>query len=648
MATKNTIIDELGEPALLLPQRLQEALAANDRLKFCFTLLQAAQSHADHPLEPPLDLSAERSAARLPAGDLDAAVADARREANGELYLPGAARVRQWLLDDLAAMSAPLELGRAPEAAQLSARAQRIAQTLPPFADDRIPEGLIGVLTSADRAAGDSLHALVMDLHRAINALQASLAEESIEGARVWRIAAADRPLIAAFMSGLNETAALKFDHPGLGTIATRSGSRLIIENDIGTTDAHVLVLHIEGLIATLTCTDVHPQRLSFFQSLFKPFGVHWSDSLARRSERLGEEPNYYLSIGRFEASDAKSLERYLAFLASRIVFLIDWNHARKRLREFLPRGEAVRLLRWAADQNIGHRGFLQLGGEQLVYEAIEFAQRAPLHAGERLHEALGAQAAFEYLQFVLREATAGLLQGRSVRFIRDAIKAELARRFHTAHAGLLAIALTHAERVFDLAASVHDGLLDCEDPAAARVLERTARRAAVWEQECDALVTRIRSLARRTSTPDVYATLMHAQDDAADGLEESAFLMTHLAAAGTPATLIATLRALASLVLEAAQESVKMFEAASHVTPDGSSEDLRDFFAAADRIVGLEHETDAAERAMVSALLRSTADSRSLYLLSRLGEVLEGATDGLALGALKLRDHLLNDVMTA
>src|SRR5271166_3411614 len=432
MATKTSMIGELGEASLLLPQRLQQALAGNDRLKFCFTLLQAAEHHANHPEEPPLDLKSERIAAQLPAGELDNAALESRREADGSLHLGGAAKLRQWMLDDVASMSAPLALAGAPDAAALGARVRTVIAALPQFADDRIPAGLIGAMTSANRGAGDSLHILVMDLHKAINALQAGLAEESIDGARVWCIDAVDRSLIRAFMSGLNETARLKFDHPGLATIATRSGARLVIENDVGTTDAHVLVLHVEGWSAILTYTDVHARRLKFFQKLFEPFGVHWDDTLARSSERLGEEPNYYLSIGRYDAADAKMLERYLAFLGSRIVFLIDWNHARKRLREFLGKGDGVRLLKWAADNNIGHRGFLKLGGERLLYEAIEFAQRAPMHVGERLHEALGPEAAFEYLQFVFRESTTGLLQARSERFIRDAIKAELARRFHT------------------------------------------------------------------------------------------------------------------------------------------------------------------------------------------------------------------------
>lgn len=647
MATKSSIIGELGEAALLLPQRMQQALAANDRIKYCFTLLQAAEQHADHPEGTPLDLRAERVAANIPGGEFDTAVAESRREEDGSLYISGAARLRQWVIEDIAAMSSPLALAGCSDSEALGARARAQLAALPQFADDRVPAGLIGAMTSANRGMGDSLHILVMDLHKAINALQAALAKESIDGARVWSIDGADRPLIRAFMMGLNETARLKFDHPGLATIATRSGTRLIIENDIGTTDAHVLVLHVEGLSATLTYTDVHARRLKFFQNLFDPFGVHWDDTLARSSERLGEEPNYYLSVGRYDAADAKMLERYLAFLGSRIVFLIDWNHARKRLREFLGKGDAVRLLKWAADNNVGHRGFLKLGGERLLYEAIEFAQRMPSHVGERLHEALGPEAAFEYLQYVFRESTMGLLQARSERFIRDAIKAELARRFRTAQASLLAIGLTHAERVFDLAASVHDGLLRSADPGAAQFLERTAERARAWEHECDVLVTRIRSLARRTATPEVYAALMHAVDDAADGLEEAAFLTTHLSCAPVSDPLIEAVRRLASLMQSAAQESVKMFEAASHVTPECAREDVQDFFAAADRIVSLEHETDAAERAVTNALLESSVDVKSFYLLSRLGNALEGAADGLALGAFKLRDHLLNDVLT-
>jgi uncharacterized protein Yka (UPF0111/DUF47 family) len=653
VATKSLIIEDLGERALLLPQALEKALAANDRIKLCFTLLQSAQRHAEHPEETAPDLSAELRGMQIDS-QIEKMVSDCRREQDGSLHLPGVGKIQQLIRDDLEAMQAPLALAEASAARALDARKRTLLERLPSLTDDRVPTGLIDAMTTARRApggsaepdGGDSVHLLVIDLHKALNALQGGLAQEAINGARAWRIAESDRPLIQAFMAGVNETAPLKFNHPGLGTTATRAGDQLIIQNDIGTTDAHVLVLRVEGTTATLTYTDVHSQRLEFFQSLFKPFEVTWTEPATRRNEKFADEADYRLSVGRFEARDTDALERYLKFLGSRIVFLIDWNHARKRLREFLAKGDAVRVLKWAAERNIGHRGFIELGGERLFYEAIEFAQRTPLRYGERLFETLGAESAFEYVKFVLKEATTGLLQNRSARFIRDEIKAELARRFRTAHASLISIGLTHAERVFDLAAAAHEGLLRYAEATGDDVLQGVAQRARIWEQECDGIVSRVRTLARRTSKPDVYADLMHTADEAADGLEEAAFLMTHLTAQAPGNALMEPLRTLGALLVAGAQESVKMFEAASHVTREGDREDIQDFFAAVDRVVAIEHDTDTAERAVTSALLALNPNAATLYLISGIAAALEQAADGLSLAALKLRDHLLNDIM--
>jgi hypothetical protein len=46
---KKNILKELGEDELLLPELVNAALAANDRIKYYFTLLQAARSSALHP-----------------------------------------------------------------------------------------------------------------------------------------------------------------------------------------------------------------------------------------------------------------------------------------------------------------------------------------------------------------------------------------------------------------------------------------------------------------------------------------------------------------------------------------------------------------------------------------------------------------------
>ena len=116
--------------------------------------------------------------------------------------------------------------------------------------------------------------------------MQAELAEETLDGAAVYNLAEADRPLVLAFMAGLNRTAPLKFDHPGLATTATRAGGRLVIQNDIGTTDAHVIVIHVEGLVVSVTYTDVHPERLAFFQDMLKSHEGDLGRGARRRARR--------------------------------------------------------------------------------------------------------------------------------------------------------------------------------------------------------------------------------------------------------------------------------------------------------------------------------------------------------------------------
>ena len=86
-----------------------------------------------------------------------------------------------------------------------------------------------------------------MDLHKVLNRLVADCSEEDIAGAQTYGLGADDRPAVEAFMRGVNSTAGLKFDHPGLAATATRVGPRLTIQNDIGATDAHVIVIAVEN-----------------------------------------------------------------------------------------------------------------------------------------------------------------------------------------------------------------------------------------------------------------------------------------------------------------------------------------------------------------------------------------------------------------
>ena len=62
--------------------------------------------------------------------------------------------------------------------------------------------------------------------------------------------------------------------------MATRSGDRLLIQNDIGTTDAHVVVITVKDDAVTVTYTDVHRARAKFFVDLLRnSLPMEWSRS---------------------------------------------------------------------------------------------------------------------------------------------------------------------------------------------------------------------------------------------------------------------------------------------------------------------------------------------------------------------------------
>lgn len=646
---KLRILEELGKRELLLPSFLERALAANDRVKFLFTLLQTARRHADRADEIPPDLGNERRAVGLET-PLEEIVSHSRKQPGGQYVITRAADLHREMVSCLEHMIAPLcvTIGECPvsgTAVDFRNRLDALLANVPSLEDDLVPGEYIRSMTHADRRRGDSLHLFVMDLHKELVRLQADIAQESIDGAKVYMVRPDDRELIRAFMHGVNRTAPMKFDHPGLGTTVTRSGDRLVIQNDIGTTDAHVMVVEVQELRAVLRFTDVHRARALFFCDLITPYKVQWEELTAKQASGL-EANEFYLCHGTYDASSREELVEYLEHVGSRIVFLIDWNRARKRLRQFLKNRDCVRVLKWAADHELGHRAFLELGGERLVYGSIEYAAPAPIRFGQRLDELLGREEMVQALQSVLRITAEGLLNKRSARLIRDEVNAEFLSYFHTAHESLLNVASEHAASIADLAGGVRDALLRASADPGDPFIERTASRAQRWEREADELVVRGREMAKRTGAMDTFGDLLSEADDIADGLEEAAYLLTLLPTVAQSPRLHAPIVQLATLMVDGAATYVKCTAAASQARRGGMQEDLRDFLEAVDHIVTIEHETDGAERRVMAELIQHAVDFRQLHLLSELARVLEGAADALARAALGLRDVVLTDLM--
>ncbi len=316
MMAKTQIVDFLGEDALVLPALLATALVANDRAKYVLTLLQMAASQAESPQVPAPSMRAEREACGITETGFDRAIALAEYDNSGNYHIPGAKRLIAALDEALAAMIAPLGVAakESAEAASLAARFKdrldKLIQARPPIADDVLSGETIASMTSGSPKAGDGFHVLVMDLHKEINRLQGVISTMNVAGAKAYGLNDADRARVAAFMAGVNRTAPLKFEHPGLDTIAVRANEALLIQNDIGTTAAHVLIVKVTGLHVAVTHTDVHLQRLRFLQTLCGEIGIKWKDIRSRQAPGILDDDLFYQAAGEYDAANAGDLAR--------------------------------------------------------------------------------------------------------------------------------------------------------------------------------------------------------------------------------------------------------------------------------------------------------------------------------------------------
>jgi uncharacterized protein Yka (UPF0111/DUF47 family) len=610
-----------------------------------------AIAHGDHPEQPSSPLRQERLACGIEEPALDDVVSATRRE--GDCYrMEGCAKVLKRVTQELRTLAAPVleedTQNGLPAGGPFTQRLETLLARLPVPKDDLIQGQSVQEITRAGGGQQDSVHQLVMDLHRRLNAMQAELAEQRLDGAAVYRIDEADRLLIAAFMAGLNRTAPLKFNHPGLATTATRAGDTLVIQNDLGTTDAHVIVIRVKGTAAQVTYTDIHIERAQFFRDMLRPFAVSWGQDQAGQLAQASEDANFTMLVGSYEAKNQADLQDYLNFLGSRLVFLIDWNRARKQLRNFLRGAQREAVLGWAAEAEVGHRGFLELGGAQIINQAIEKVSGSAMHFGDRLCDVLGDEAAVKFIQFVFRAATEGLKERQSTGLIQDRVCAELQVHFSSEGQRLLQIAGEHAGLIFELATQVRDGVRAIACEGNGQDYGNLAKRARAFEHDADQLVVAARDAVRKRPEYAALFKVTETADDAADELEEVAFLLGLLKASKPGGEALDALAALGGLLVEAAQEWTKAVAHAAHVKKAGHQEDADDFLLAIDRLLALEHQADDAERALTYAAVQRARNFRQLHLYSEIGGSLESAADALKCAGLIARDQLFASVLGA
>ncbi len=635
---KAQAVDSLGQHRLMLPVWVKAALAANDRLKVCLTVLQAAAAHAAHPKKDVPDLAPEMAAAGLSASWLHDLAASGTR-VDGHLVAPDMPRLVKCLADDLALMARPVLQAMALDAAP-RLRVKHWLGELGAKTSDRLDDQQLESLTRGSRDGPDTLHLLVMDLHKQINKLSAELATEVIDGANVWELHAGDRIRVQAFMRGLNRTAGLKFDHPGLETAATRDGERLLLQNDIGTNDAHVLVIQVASRKITLNYSDLRRNRLEFLQSMLTPFEAQWSGLESRVSPELNEGKAYSVITGEFVCADDMALDAALEGIGSRIVFLIDWNRARKRLHAFVNKADALAVLADAARLDIGHRAWLQLGGERLIFRAMQAAGDGAFRVGDRLDDVIGRAGACEFLLSVMTLCRDALQSRQPRELVADEARMLLAQhvRRRSSEFDLLS---EHAAYCQALAQAISDGLAHGVQRSA-KAAQALADRAKIWERKADHLVMQARDKAQQQPRWQRIARLVEQSDDVADALEEAAFLIGLMADHHLKGWNEATQRILARLantVLQATQDHVKALAIARAL--DGASNAVENdaFLAAIWRVLQAERQCDALLRDARREILQAVQDAPTLMLANDLAAALEDASDRLLVAAYALRD---------
>lgn len=661
LSEKAQIIRELGMQELLLPKLISDALEANDRVKYFFSLLQAAKYHADHSQKEFSNLRSEREECGISEISFDNVV-ESSTVLQNSYHVPNVNRIVANVVENINQMILPLQtfaditiqkdkhgsstladskVVQATDYDNLHDRFKNLLARIPRIEDDIISSVIIDLIVSGEPKKEDSFHLLVMAVHKELNKIQSLIYQESIDGARVYGITESDKRLIRAFMTGINKTKKLKFEHPGLDTTVTRSGDLLLIQNNIGTTDAHVLVVRVKGVTISVTYSDIHIQRLDFFHSILDEFKINWDNTATKESEKFEDSTFYHLSTGTYLAKDQTDVEHYLSFLASRIVFLIDWNRARKRIGKFVKKEDAFSILKWAADNEIGHVGFLKMGGEQLIFDAIRKTAKSPLHFGDEFEQVLSREKAIEFLKFVLRTCSEGLRKGRSEFLIRDEIRIELSKYFHSLDETLLGIAADHASLVVEISTTVRDGFVQIEGEDR-EFITRNAERAKIWERDADAFLNDIRLTIKRSKASDVFEKFVSYADDAADSMEETLFCLTLVSKQDITGDFYEHILELAELATHSSMEYLKAIENAKIVEKASTREQIDDFIQTIDKIITIEHQADDVNRIVRAAILKDSNNFKQLHILAEISNNIENVTDSIMKSAVLIRDYVM------
>jgi hypothetical protein len=116
-------------------------------------------------------LQVECRAAGIAPAAITALIDGVHAVGEGRIAAPNLARLMKDILDDVAAMIRAVKVGEPPAGEAMSARLSAIQTSGLLEASNEIEASRIAKLTGVTEDDGDSLHRMVMDLHKALNRL---------------------------------------------------------------------------------------------------------------------------------------------------------------------------------------------------------------------------------------------------------------------------------------------------------------------------------------------------------------------------------------------------------------------------------------------------------------------------------------------
>ena len=241
---KAEVLAAIGEAGLSRSAAVNAALSANDRVKYLLSLLQMAATHAEQPDQPPASLKRERIGCGIDEPSLDAFTAAAVRQ--GPAYhMPGADKLLARIAQDLSTMAAPvLQAG----IAGFDTRLHAALAAMPQAAGDTLDAAVLAAMGTGHAAGRQRQPAPAGDgpAQATQRAPGRARRGDHRRRRRLWAGRGGSAP--GGRLHGRPQPhRAAEIRPPRPGHHRHARGEKLVLQNDIGTTDAHVVVIHVEG-----------------------------------------------------------------------------------------------------------------------------------------------------------------------------------------------------------------------------------------------------------------------------------------------------------------------------------------------------------------------------------------------------------------